>query len=60
MFSESQLYLRKGQKMKRKTPGEQQQADFPANRLDARFVLNLENVCISRAKLRAGTQGSHQ
>ena len=41
LFSESQLYQRKEQQLKRKTPGEQQQPDFLANRLDARFVLNL-------------------
>ena len=28
--------------MKRKTPGEQQLADFLGHRFDARFVLNLE------------------
>ena len=41
MFSESQLYQRKEQKLKRKTRGEQQQADFPVHRLDARFVYKL-------------------
>ena len=43
MFSESQLYPSKKQKLKRKTPGEQH--NFPAHRLDARFGLNLE-ACV--------------
>ena len=60
IVSDSQLYPRKEQKMKRKTPGEQQQPDFPAPRLDARFEFNLENVCISAAKLGAGNNGAQQ
>ena len=42
MFSESQLYQRKEQHLKRKTPGEQQRPDFLVPRLDAIFELNLE------------------
>ena len=53
-FSESQLYLRKKQQMKRKTFGEQQQPICGAHQTDARFLFDLENACISGGQTGSG------
>ena len=42
MPSDSQLYQREEQKLKRKTPGEQERADLLGHRLDARLIFHLE------------------
>ena len=44
-------------KMKRNRPGEQQQAICGGHQTSARFVINLENVCISAAKLGPENKG---
>ena len=58
MFSESELYQRKDKTLKRETLREQQRLIFLVHRLDATFVLNLEKVCISVAKLGARDKGT--
>ena len=61
MFSESQLYLRSEQKMKRGRPGEQQQQpDLEGHQASARFVFDLEKVCIPGAIMGPGDFGYQQ
>ena len=60
MFGESQLYPRKKQKLKRKRLIEQQQPDWPGHKMSARFVLDLEQMFISAAKLYPGNKGTQQ
>ena len=50
-FSENQFYQRKEQNLKRKTPEEQQQTVCGVHQVDAKFVSDLEKMCISETKL---------
>ena len=58
IFSESQLYLRKEQTLKRKEPGEQQRAICGPHQTSAGFVLNLENCVHSRDNTGSVFQGA--
>ena len=51
MFNGSQLYLRKEQHLKRKSPEEQQPADLPGHQTDAIFVFNLKNCVYFRGNV---------
>ena len=57
VFSESQLDLRKGEKKKRKIPGEQRRHDLGAPQTNAIFVLNLENCVYFRCQTKSGRFG---